>query len=205
MSSEQELIHLDSQLLLLMAAPPVLAIAAGPEAPEAEAAPINAFFEGAEGAGARGGEEREGAEGAGERGGDLGAEDDEVTRSLQGSHFEVCKNGRKDVGLKPSEIDDEPDRDAAPPTLGDAPVPCASTESSPTARDGGGDLDDKHALVSSSEWPVPASDRYLGWLWSSPSRRSSPLAPPALLWCCSGWREEVKMQKGRQAPSWRRR
>jgi hypothetical protein len=26
-----------------------------------------------------------------------------------------------------------------------------------------------------------------------------------LLWCCSRWREEVKMQKGRHEPSWRRR
>jgi len=39
-------------------------------------------------------------------------------------------------------------------------------------------------------------------LWSPPSWRS--LTPPPL-WCCSGWRVEVKMQKGRQAPSWRRR
>jgi hypothetical protein len=191
-------------LLLLIAAPPVLAIPAELEAPAAAAAPSNAFLEEAEGVGALGGEE--GAEGAGAREGEEGAEDDEVARSLQGSHFEVWKNERKDVGLKPSEIDDEPDRDAAPLTpVVVGPVLCASTESSPTARDGCGDLDDKHARVSRSEWPVPARDRYFGWLWSSPSRRSSPLPPPMLLWCCSGWREEVKMQKCRHAPSWRRR
>ena len=39
-------------------------------------------------------------------------------------------------------------------------------------------------------------------MWSPPSWRSLPLP---LLRCCSGWRVEVKMQKGRQAPSWRRR
>jgi hypothetical protein len=199
-SSEQELTHLDSQLLLLIAAQPVLAIAGELEAPTA-AAPSNAFLEGTEGAGALGGEER--SEGAGARGAEEGAEDDEVERSLQGSQFEVFKNGRKDVGLKPSEIDDEPERDAAPPIPVVGPVLCASTESSPTASEGRGDLDDKHDRVSSSWWPVPARDRCFGWLRSSPpSRRSSP---PTLLWCCSGWWEEVKMQKGRHAPSWRRR
>lgn len=119
MSSEQELTHLDSQLLLLIAAPRVLAIAAELEVP-AIAEPSNAFFAGAEGVGVRG--EEEGAEGAGARGEEEGAEDDEVARSLQGSHFAVCKNGRKDVGLKPSEIDDEPDRDTAPPVPVVGPV-----------------------------------------------------------------------------------
>jgi hypothetical protein len=199
-SSEQELTHLDSQLLLLIAAPPVLATAGELEAPAA-AAPSNAFLEGTEGAGALGGEE--GTEGAGARGGEEGAKDEEVARSLQGSHFEVFKNGRKDVGLKPSEIDDEPDRDAEPPIPVVGPVLCASTESSPTASEGEGDLDDKHDCVSSSRWPVPARDLCFGWLWFPPSRRSPP--PPTLLWCCSIWREEVKMQKGRHAPSWRRR
>jgi len=142
-SSEQELTHLDSQLLLLIAAPaPLLvAIPAEPDAPAVTvplAPPINAFLGGAEGASERGGEE--------------GAEDDEVARSLHGSHFAVCKNGRKDVGLRPSEIGDEPAREAADPVVpGVGPVLCASTESSPTARDGGGDLDDKHARVSSNE------------------------------------------------------
>jgi len=91
-------------------------------------------------------------EGAGERGGEGGAEDDEVARSLQGSHFDVCRNGRKDVGLNPREIDDEPDRDAADPVIpAVGPVPCVRTDRSPTARDGGGDLDVRHARVSSSE------------------------------------------------------
>lgn len=140
-SSEQELIHLDNQLLLLIAAlaPLLVTIPAGPDAPALELAPpINAFLEGGDAADARGGEE--------------GAEEDEVARSLQGSHFAVCRNGRKDVGLKPREIDDEPDRDAADPVIpAFGPVPCVSTDSSPTARDGGGDLDDRHARVSSSE------------------------------------------------------
>jgi hypothetical protein len=134
-SSEQELIHLDSQLLLLIAAlaPLLVAIPAGPDEPALELAPpINAFLEG--------------------WGGEEGAEDDEVARSLQGSHFDVCRNGRKDVGLKPREIDDEPDRDAADPVIPAAgPIPCVRTDSSPTARDGGGDLDVRHARVSSSE------------------------------------------------------
>jgi hypothetical protein len=131
-SSEQELTHFDSQLLLLIAAPPVLAIPAELEAPAAAAAPSNAFLEGAEGAGALGGDE--GAEGTGVRGGEDGAEDEEAARSLQGSHFVVWKNERKDVGVKPSEIDDEPDRDPAPPTpVVVGPVLCASTENSPTA------------------------------------------------------------------------
>lgn len=142
-SSEQELIHLDNQLLLLLLiaalAPLLVAIPGGPDEPALELAPpINAFLEGTEGAGERGGEE--------------GAEDDEVARSLQGSHFDVCRNGRKDVGLNPREIDDEPDRDAADPVIpAVGPVPCVRTDSSPTARDGGGDLDVRHARVSSSE------------------------------------------------------
>lgn len=92
------------------------------------------------------------AEGASGWGGEEGAEDDEVARSLHGSHFEVCRNGRKDVGLNPREIGDEPERDAADPVVpAVGPVLCTSTESSPAARDGGGDLDDKHARVTSSE------------------------------------------------------
>lgn len=143
-SSEQELTHLDSQLLLLIdaLAPLVVAILAEPEAPgvaEAVAPPTNTFWEGPEGASERGGEE--GAE-----------DDDEVARSLHGSHFALCKKGRKDVGLKPREIGDEPERDADDPVdPGAGPVLCASTERSPTARDGGGDLDDRHARVSSNE------------------------------------------------------
>lgn len=134
-SSEQELTHLDSQLLLLIAAPAPLLVAIPVEP---VAAPINAFLGGAEGASERGGEE--------------GAEDDEVARSLHGSHLAVCRNGRKEVGLKPREIGDEPEREAADPVVpGVGPVLCASTESNPTARDGGGDLDDKHARVSSNE------------------------------------------------------
>jgi hypothetical protein len=94
----------------------------------------------------------EGGEGASERGGEEGAEDDEVARSLQGSHFAVCRNGRKDVGLKPRELDDEPDRDDADPVIpATGPDPCVSTDSRPTATDGGGDLDDRHARVSRSE------------------------------------------------------
>lgn len=104
MSSEQELIHLDNQLLLLIAAPlpPLLLAIAG----ELEALLTNAFLGRIEGAGAGGGGEGEGED---------GGADEEVARSLQGSHFEVCRKGRKEAGLNPREIDDdEPDRDAAP-------------------------------------------------------------------------------------------
>ena len=104
-------------------------------APEAEAeapaggTPLNVFLEG----------RIEGSGGVG--GGDEGAEDDEGARSLQGSHLAVCKNGRRCAGLNsPIEIDDEPARDAAPeiPAVDDPAVePWASTDSNPTASDGG--------------------------------------------------------------------
>jgi hypothetical protein len=87
-SSEQELTHLDNQLLLVI--PALLAIP--PEAPEA---PTNAFLEGR-------------IEGIGGAGG--GEDDDEgAARSLQGNHFAFCRNGRRFVGLNsPIEIDEEP-------------------------------------------------------------------------------------------------
>lgn len=130
-SSEQELTHLDNQLLLLIAALARMFLANPPEA-EAPAIepPINVFLEG---------------DTTGTGGGEEGAEDDEVARSLQGSHFAVCKNGRRDVGLNnPTEIDDEPDRDAAPLIPAVEPVPLASTDSNPTASGGGagGGLDE---------------------------------------------------------------
>jgi hypothetical protein len=189
-SSEQELTHLDNQLLLL--APMLLAIPAeaGEDAPEA---PINAFLGG----------RTEGIGGAG------GGEDDEGARPLQGSHLAVCKNGRRCAGLNsPIEIDEEPYRDAAMgiPAVGDpAVVPWASTDSNPTAS-GGGCLDEaENGREGNREWlpaaAVAARARGLGWLWSSAaSWRSPPLFPR-----CSGWRDEVKMQKGRQDPSWRNR
>jgi hypothetical protein len=188
-SSEQELTHLDNQLLLLI--PALLAIPAE-EAAGAPEAPISAFLEGR-------------IEGIGGAGG--GEEDDEGERSLQGNHFAFCRNGRRFVGLNsPIEIDEEPYRDAAPGILavdGPAVVPWASTDSNPTAS-GGGCLDEEeYAREGKSEWlpAVAARASGLGWLWSSAASWRSP----PLLARCSGWREEVKMQKGRQAPSWRKR
>lgn len=150
-SSEHELTHFDSQLLLLIVALAPMFRAIAPEA-EAEApavgTPLNVFLEG----------RIEGSGGVG--GGDDGAEDDEGARSLQGSHLAVCKNGRRCAGLNsPIEIDDDPARDAAPeiPAVDDPAVePWASTDSNPTARGGGGGLDEEYGLEGNREW-LPAA------------------------------------------------
>ncbi|KAF0920879.1 hypothetical protein E2562_037557 [Oryza meyeriana var. granulata] len=129
--------------------------------------------------------------------------DEEVARSLQGSHFGVCRKGRKEAGLNPREIDDEPERDAAPEIPPFDPVPCASTDSKPTASDGGCAPDEEYAGERNSECPPAAEERAraFGWSCSPGSRRWS--APP-FRWC-SMWREDVSMQKGRHPLSWKKR
>lgn len=193
-SSEHELINLESQLVLLLvpAAPEILApdFLTSPDEPEEIAPlPINVCMPTLDGAATAG--EGTGVVGAGRgdgaalrgAGGTVAAlpvapagrpelRDLEVTMSLQGSHLVACRNGRRAAGLNPADIDGDAEREQAPTMPPVEPIPDTITDSSPTASDAGGSLtgafpEDGDSI---SEWLPPeagagrAVGLGLGWL-----------------------------------------
>ena len=64
-------------------------------------------------------------------------DDAPVMISLQGSHFVACKNGSSVAGFSPDDIDGDADSEDTPAMPGPEPTPDASTDSNPTASDGG--------------------------------------------------------------------